>query len=300
MRDDVKALLYFMGGSTCGFLTGVVYKWYNFYYICEKDSILADPFIPSSLTSGDKQLIESSNEVGKMIYITGVASSAKRFSKDVFLYSGMDTAFPSFFITANPLNAAISEVMQMPKILVEMDRFRYKTASASVFNNYDFLRYEPFFLVDSQSNAIKILPSKDTVLYATRYQRSNDWAKLKSMISFINLFGNEDRYQWENIKYIVYEGDIITLGGILTYSAASDSLSVSDVNVITSGGLQNLTNYFRELKDTYKALFKIGAVFTGILVGFGLYYFLRNIKQRQDERERALFQGQQAAGESKI
>lgn len=72
----------------------------------------------------------------------------------------------------------------------------------------------------------------------------------------------------------------------MKYSISNDSFFIDQVDIITAGGRQNLMQYFKEWKETYSIGFKIGAVITGLLAGFGLYYLLKAVKERRKEKKR--------------
>ena len=114
------------------------------------------------------------------------------------------------------------------------------------------------------------------------------------MVAFLELYGllsgSNQHYVWERLKHIIYEGDVVTLGGFLKYNMDSQQFDISDIDVIWSGGKENLIEFFKSTKFTYKTIFKIGLVITGIWAAFSIYHFIKHRKIKQDEKKRLEFQ----------
>jgi hypothetical protein len=91
---------------------------------------------------------------------------------------------------------------------------------------------------------------------------------------------------------------VIALGGFLKYSFDTDSFFIDNVDVITTGGHQNLLQYFKDWKIFYSNVFKVGAVITGLLACLGTYYLLKHRKTKADEKKRLDYQNEigEAAG----
>ena len=183
-------------------------------------------------------------------------------------------------IACNPKNEVAYKLYSKPRHIMTVDHLRMKSRNESNF--YDLAvvsETSPFILVDSHDESINVIPTGDTILYATRFQRSRDVDIIRGLLALNNLLVNKDenRYSCERLKNILYEGDIVTIGGFLYYNFASDSLEIRNVNVITGGGQQNMIQYFKEWKTTYGALFTFWAGKTSNL-NLDIWYFYNKLR----------------------
>jgi hypothetical protein len=169
-------------------------------------------------------------------------------------------------ITSNILNSYVCSHIALPTELCCNDVFRYKTWSQNSFSVISTFLFQSFLLADESNSVVEIRPNKGTELYGVRIERSHENSLISDAIGYINAFRDPDnKLTGEALKYIIYEGDIVVLGGFLKYNLDSDSLYIDDVDVITTGGQQNLLQYFKDWKIFYSSAFKIGVIITGVL-----------------------------------
>ena len=55
---------------------------------------------------------------------------------------------------------------------------------------------------------------------------------------------NGSNFKVENLKYLLFEGDVFSVGGILDYNISLSWYELSAPFVIVGGGIQNLIIYF--------------------------------------------------------
>uniref|UniRef100_A0A7S3IZ72 RING-type domain-containing protein n=1 Tax=Euplotes harpa TaxID=151035 RepID=A0A7S3IZ72_9SPIT len=180
--------------------------------------------------------------------------------------------------------------MKKPKEIMTVDKLRYKYRSENTFTDFEEVKADSFSLVDHNDEVISVEPNGLTSLQGTRLERSNVQSTLFALFfTTVNLF-RDDKYVYERVRSILYEGDVVTVGGFLNYNVTADSFYIRDVDVITTGGKLNLIEHFKLWKNTYKVAFAIFAICTGICMGFGGYYAAKFFKSNNDAKVRQEFQ----------
>mmetsp|Transcript_10043 Transcript_10043/g.8841 ORF Transcript_10043/g.8841 Transcript_10043/m.8841 type:complete len:265 (-) Transcript_10043:47-841(-) len=220
--------------------------------------------------------------------LLSLKKNSKGVKGDPFLNIKFDP--PSCLISSNPRNNEIDSQINRPNILVLVDDLKWKTNSDVSWKHDKTTYFRNFNLFDQHSSdSIVANPDKYTEIYAPRDERSNDVHAIAKKIGGA-LLNYENSLQFDHIKQIIYEGEVITIGGLLKYSIDKDSLYFSKVEVITTGGEQNLLQYFKEWKNIYSTGFKIGLAITAVFVGVGVFYLMKHKRTRDDEKKRLEFE----------
>ena len=217
-----------------------------------------------------------------MVYVTGVAvpfgkhiegdskiirkfiNNRKLSVLNIFVdaYKNIERQAPSCLLMCNPENSFAVRMEKLPTWIMDIHHIRIKKATESTFSDVRTLtKSSPFTLVDSHDKCIPITPNGDTDLYFTRIQRDQNLDLIRKILFANNLLRNnqEVSYGVESLKNVLFEGDVVTIGGFLYYNFSSDSLEIKDVNVITGGGQQNMIQYFKDWKRTHGVLFTLWA-----------------------------------------
>ena len=165
----------------------------------------------------------------------------------------------SSIITGNPKNGAIR--IAGPKEIIINDTIwsRWRFFPFYIRANFS-MKSDEFLLIDSHDMAIRAVPYSSTKLFFVRFQRTEDIDSIKSTFreyQIEDLVSNSSIYdRW---RQVLYDGDKITIGGFLSYNIGYDKLEISDVEIVTGGGKENLIYYFKEMKHKYGGLFIISA-----------------------------------------
>lgn len=90
----------------------------------------------------------------------------------------------------------------------------------------------------------------------------------------------------EDLQFMLFEGDIVSLGGVLAYNMNSGAYSLTEPFVLVGGGAKNLAIYFKNMAKSYAT----GATWFGfatmVLGAFAGYYFLKGRNKKRAEKMR--------------
>lgn len=184
----------------------------------------------------------------------------RNFTFLIDAYKNIDRESPSCLLMCNPENERYLKRHKFPSLIMSINHIRVKKPSEGRFRDVVLrIKSSPFTLVDSNNRSISVTPTSDTELYFTKIQRDNNIDIIKKILYVNNVLSNDRELTIgvESFKNLLFEGDVVTIGGLLYYNFSSDSLEIKDIDIITGGGQQNMIQYFKEWKRFHSTIFAL-------------------------------------------
>ncbi|CAI2371521.1 unnamed protein product [Moneuplotes crassus] len=295
MSDQTQAICYFSCAVITGCISSYLYSKHRQYHEYENEIAEQSTEAPGDIRNKlkDPELAEQFKNEGKMSYITGIAVSPKMIKearKDPLKILEIEP--PSFLVTSNPKNNEITNMLDSPTKLILRDEIDVTRTSVNL--KYEITRKvcHPFFLLDyANKEMIFNMDGNHAELYAPRAEIGNNSNYIRELlVGTVALAATGESFTYNHFQNVIYEGDIVTIAGIIKYNLATDSLFFDKTEVISSGGEQNLLYYFRDRKDDFKIGFGVAVAVTAILAGVGAYFYLKHRKNKEEARKRAEFE----------
>ena len=117
------------------------------------------------------------------------------------------------------------------------------------------------------------MPEKDTVLHCLSRKTKEDYGFFKTVLVGITRMG----IVTGATEYLIYDGDCLTVFGMLDYSPSQNKVLL-DAEYITSSGYANFLDYLKD-KTKFNDIIFCGGLFA-VLAAFTGYFSYRFIRRR--------------------
>ncbi|CAI2367616.1 unnamed protein product [Moneuplotes crassus] len=206
------------------------------------------------------------------VKLRGATITASTMKENNFDVKRAFSAVPGKPIAASdPEGSSVPIPREIAKFYNEIDRSLYKTRELRQSKN-------DFYLTAGDSKSPTIMVKNDGGEYTNlRYLKTYDNDYYKKVLNDSPINQIIDKAQFNDVRMVLLEGEIITLGGYLHYNSKEDELQIAHIFSIASGCAEKLfDNAFKFYKRNRNMLKYLAGVSLCISVLFLTFSYQRS------------------------
>jgi len=201
------------------------------------------------------------------VKLQGVAITASTMKENKFVQKeALKNIPPKLLAGRDPSDKIPAVPREIAKFYNERDNSLYGSGQVRMSMN-------DFYLVSSEKTHPKIYVKNNEGEYVNlRYLKANDDDYYRSVIRKSPTYSILEKSQFEQVRRVLVEGEIITLGGYLHYNYKEDEFQISHLISVAAGYADKMfKNGLKLYNGRKKEILKYIGIFAGISILF--FYF---------------------------